>query len=172
MTEYVFFHLFPVIVAGTAMIMDLRSAKIDNGWILFSMFLGLIVCIWEKGISGIWFFMMGSILPLFLIILFLFGMLGAGDIKLFCALGSVLGISGIWKCILVSFFLGAGISAAILAVTHSFCERIHYFIQYMEHFFHTGEMTPYRSKEITALENFHFTVPIFMSVLLHAGGIY
>lgn len=87
----VFFHLFPVIVAGTAMIMDLRNAKIDNGWILFSMFLGLMICIREKGISGVCFFVTGSSFPLLLIILFLFGMLGAGDIKLFCALGGVMG---------------------------------------------------------------------------------
>lgn len=170
--DNVFFHLFPVIVAGTAMVMDLQSAKIDNGWILFSTFLGLIVCIWEKGLSGIWIYIMGSILPLFLIFLFFFGMLGAGDIKLFCALGSVLGMSEIWKCILVSFFLGACISAAILIFTRSFCERILYFIRYMEQFFRTGKIRSYRRKEISALENFHFTVPIFLSVLLYAGGIY
>ena len=35
--QYAFFHLFPVAVAGTAMIMDIRTAKVDNGWIIFSM---------------------------------------------------------------------------------------------------------------------------------------
>ena len=102
MISRVFFHLFPVIVAGTAMIMDLRNAKIDNGWILFSMFLGLMICIREKGISGVCFFVTGSSFPLFLIILFLFGMLGAGDIKLFCALGGVMGTGAVFRCILSS----------------------------------------------------------------------
>ena len=32
--QYAFFHLFPVTVAGTAMIMDIRTAKVDNGWII------------------------------------------------------------------------------------------------------------------------------------------
>ena len=39
--QYAFFHLFPVTVAGTAMIMDIRTAKVDNGWIIFSMSVGL-----------------------------------------------------------------------------------------------------------------------------------
>ncbi len=42
--QYAFFHLFPVAVAGTAMIMDIRTAKVDNGWIIFSMSVGLFVC--------------------------------------------------------------------------------------------------------------------------------
>ena len=33
-----FSYLFPVVIAGTAMTMDFRTAKVDNGWILFSMF--------------------------------------------------------------------------------------------------------------------------------------
>ena len=84
--QYAFFHLFPVTVAGTAMIMDIRTAKVDNGWIIFSMSVGLFVCIWQKNITGIGFFIMGSVMPLFLMILFAFGMIGAGDIKLtYCA---------------------------------------------------------------------------------------
>ena len=126
--QYAFFHLFPVTVAGTAMIMDIRTAKVDNGWIIFSMSVGLFVCIWQKNITGIGFFIMGSVMPLFLMILFAFGMIGAGDIKLFCALGAIMG-----------------------------CQTI---------------ISSYRRKSIAAPENFHFTIPVFISVLLYAGGIY
>ena len=101
--QYAFFHLFPVTVAGTAMIMDIRTAKVDNGWIIFSMSVGLFVCIWQKNITGIGFFIMGSVMPLFLMILFDFGMIGAGDIKLFCALGGIMGCESIIKCIFISF---------------------------------------------------------------------
>mgnify|MGYP000081419510 CR=1 FL=1 len=58
--QYAFFHLFPVAVAGTAMIMDIRTAKVDNGWIIFSMSVGLFVCIWQKNITGIWIFYNGK----------------------------------------------------------------------------------------------------------------
>ena len=55
-----FFHLFPVVVAAVAMIMDIRAAKVDNGWILFSLILGLTGCIWRKGIAGISLFRCGK----------------------------------------------------------------------------------------------------------------
>ena len=170
--QYGFLHLFPVIAALTAMIMDLRTAKVDNGWILFSMGIGLSVCIREKGICGAGFYLAGAAVPLLLTGLFVFGMLGAGDIKLFCALGGMLGSRAILKCILASFFTGACISATLLIFNCNISNRFLYFIHYIDHFAQTGKITPYRRKEITAPENFHFTVPIFISVLLYAGGFY
>lgn len=170
--QYGFLHLFPVIIALTALIMDLRTAKVDNGWILFSMGIGLFVCIWEKGVGGAGFYLAGTLIPLLLTGLFVFGMLGAGDIKLFCALGGVIGSRAILKCILVSFFTGACISVALLIFHCNICNRFLYLIKYTEHFVLTGEITPYRRKEITAPENFHFTIPIFISILLYAGGFY
>ena len=154
------------------MIMDLRTARIDNGWILFSMAVGAVCCTMEKGIAGMFFYAAGSSIPLILIILFGFGMLGAGDIKLFCALGGVMGTGAVFRCILSSFLLGAVFSVLFLITTRSFCERIQYFITYMENCRNTGEIIPYRRKEITAPENFHFTVPVFLSVMLYVGGIY
>ena len=154
------------------MIMDIRTAKIDNGWILFSMFLGLLGCIWQEGITEIGCFAMGSVIPLCLVILFIFGMIGAGDIKLLCALGGVMGPGAILKCILFSFLTGACIAAVLLIINRNFCERILYFIKYIQNTVSTGDITPYRRKDISAPENFHFTIPVFISVLLYAGGIY
>ena len=57
--QYAFFHLFPVAVAGTAMIMDIRTAKVDNGWIIFSMSVGLFVCM-AKEYYGNWIFYNGK----------------------------------------------------------------------------------------------------------------
>ena len=37
----------------------------------------------------------------------------------------------------------------------------------------TGEIRPYYSKgDVGFPENFHFTVPIFLSAVLYAGGVY
>ena len=115
---------------------------------------------------------MGSVIPLFLMIPFAFGMIGAGDIKLFCALGGIMGCESIIKCIFISFLTGAGISAALLIFNHNFCERILYFIEYVKCTVSTGKISSYRRKSIAAPENFHFTIPVFISVLLYAGGIY
>ena len=83
-----------------------------------------------------------------------------------------MGCESIIKCIFISFLTGAGISAALLIFNHNFCERILYFIEYVKCTVSTGKISSYRRKYIAAPENFHFTIPVFISVLLYAGGIY
>ena len=43
----------PLAIAGTAVMMDLRTARVDNGWILFSMILTLSGQILQNGGEGI-----------------------------------------------------------------------------------------------------------------------
>ena len=48
-----YFHTaFPVIAAGCAVLMDLRTMKVDNGWLLFCTLLGLLMQITESGIPN------------------------------------------------------------------------------------------------------------------------
>lgn len=44
---------------------------------------------------------------------FIFHMIGAGDIKLLCALGGIMGPRTVMECIVYSLLAGAGISLAI-----------------------------------------------------------
>ena len=162
----------PLVIAGTAAVMDLAVSRVTNEWILFSVIVTFFWRILQNGINGIPMFAAGVIIPaLILGGLFYFRMLGAGDIKLFCVLGGVMGPETVVKCIISSFLLGAVISLAILIFCGSFLTRIQYLIRYFQRFFQTGEVTPYRRKGMT-LENFHFTIPVFMSVVLYAGGVY
>lgn len=166
------YAIWPVIVAGVSVVMDIREARIDNGWIFFSICMGGILQILQGGADKLFPFAAGTILPfVFLGILFYFRMLGPGDIKLFCALGGVMGIRDIVWCIAVSFLLGAVISVAILIFCGDIRQRFQYFFQYFQDFLHTGKVKPYYRKGM-ALENFHFTVPVFLSVVLYAGGVY
>lgn len=163
----------PVIMAGVAVAMDLRTAKVDNGWIAFSLILGLIVRYMREGIHGIFIFASGVILPLLLLgVLYAFRMLGPGDIKLLCAMGGVMGSGKILKCIFFSLILGAGISIAILISNGDISQRFHYFYCYFRNFARTGQRKPYYRTGMSHLENFHFTVPVFLSAVLYAGGVY
>ena len=67
---------------------------------------------------------------------------------------------------------GAGISLAILISTGGIRRRFLYLYQYMNEFYCTGEIRPYYRKGMSFPENFHFTVPIFLSAVLYAGGVY
>ena len=96
-----------LIIAGTAVLMDLYQMRIKNGWIIFSFILSFIyeICIYRE--KNILFFICGAGVPLLLLgWLFYFRMLGSGDIKLFCALGSVMGPYRILWCIWYSFLPG------------------------------------------------------------------
>lgn len=165
--------VLPVVMAGVAMVLDLQTARVDNGWILFCLGTGLTAQILERGPGGLWDGFMGILLSAAVLgWLFLLRMLGAGDIKLFCALGSILGAEKILECIFFSMLIGAGISAAILISTGSISQRFLYFILYVKELINTGKIRPYHCGGMSSPENFHFTVPVFLSVVLYAGGAY
>ena len=71
----------------------------------------------------------------------------------------------------ISFLAGAVISLAILIFCGNPAERLRYLTSYLEDYLRTGIRKPYYHRGF-ALENFHFTIPVFMSVMLYAGGIY
>lgn len=107
--------IFPAIAAGGAVVDGIQRAKVDNAWLLFCLVISLTVQLMERGTGGFIAWSFGACTP-FLVLgwLFLFRMLGAGDIKLFCVMGSVLGPGTILRCIAYSFLIGAVISAALM----------------------------------------------------------
>lgn len=166
------YTVWPAVVAGVSVVMDVRETRIDNGWIIFSLCTGLLLQVYKHGIKAIPLFGAGAILPAMLLgILYYFRMLGAGDIKLFCSLGGMMGIRDITWCIAFSFLIGAALSAAVLAFYGIFFQRFRYFYQYLQEYMRTGYWKPYCKKGI-GLENIHFSVPIFLSVILYVGGVY
>jgi prepilin peptidase CpaA len=170
--KMIFYEWFPVVIAAVAVAMDLKTAKVDNGWILFSLGLGLLLRILTRGLWGVWLFLTGGLFPILCLgLLFQFRMLGAGDIKLFCAIGGILGIYRVSICMMVSLFIGACIAVALMVSNGSFHERFAYFENYIRTFIQTRECRPYYQNGMSAPENFHFTVPVLLSVLLCAGGV-
>ncbi|MBQ9064593.1 MAG: prepilin peptidase [Blautia sp.] len=154
-------------ISGTAMIMDLTFSGIDNEWILFSFFSGILWQVWMRGPSGGILAVSGAASALsVLFLLFVFSMLGAGDIKLFCSLGTILGPSGILKCIAGSFFTGAVISLFILVTRQITYIRFRYAFQYLNECIRTRRVIPYRKHGMEHPENIHFTIPIFLYLLL------
>ena len=158
-----FYRIFPAIAAGCAALMDIQRAKVDNGWLLFCVLVSLFTRIWKMDVSSLGSWILG--------ILFIFRMLGAGDIKLLSVIGSMIGPTKILNCISYSFLIGAVISAALMISSGIVCQRILYLLHYISVYFKTGKREPYY-KSGMPLENFHFTVPIFLSALLYAGGVY
>lgn len=161
-----------LIIALGAVCMDLLWDKVSNQWIFCAWIVGISYQLLCLGIQGAKVYLIGAVLPILLLFpLFFFRMLGAGDIKLFSALGGIIGYSAIIRSIIISFFIGAVFSAAFLLVCGNGAERFHYFFQYLSDYKRTGRLEPYfkRGKQV---ENIHFTVPILLGMLLYAGGFY
>ena len=162
----------PLIFSGVAVLMDLQTTRVDNGWILFSLLIGGFYRILCEGPFGLIPFFQGICFPfLVLIVLHYFRMLGSGDIKVFCVLGGLLGVRKIGYCIFWAFFFGGILSLFLLFIYGDFRRRFQYFFRYIQECMLTGEVKPYLQKGMR-LENIHFTVPIYMSVLLYTGGFY
>ncbi|MBQ8306695.1 MAG: prepilin peptidase [Blautia sp.] len=139
---------FPAVVSSVAMVMDLDSDRVDNGWLFFSAAAGVLLHLaggtfppWSSCLAGM-------LLPVLLLgPFFCFRMLGAGDVKLFCTLGLMLGADRILTCMFVSFLSG-GIYVIVRMAADHFVRR-----------------------QIRA-GTIHFTIPICLSIYLHLGGVF
>lgn len=152
--------------------MDLFRQKIENGWICLGWLTGLVFQICQHQGNGVLSFILGSIVPIaFLYVLFLFRMMGAGDIKLLSVIGGLMGPVSILHCLFFSLLFGAIVSFVVLIMCDNLFTRLRYFTEYFKRLLETKEILPYmvRGKR---MENVHFSVPIFMGVLLYVGGMY
>ena len=91
------------VLLGAACICDLKTYRIPNVLCGLGCLTG---CFWNTvlgGINGLGFALAGMLIPpVILFVLYRSGVLGAGDVKLFAAVGSVVG-TGILKVIIWSF---------------------------------------------------------------------
>lgn len=164
--------LFVLCFSGIAMCMDFLMERVVNGFIVVLFLTGFFWQMGENGIVGALSGGLGLLLPCVLLFpLFYFRMLGAGDIKLFSGLGIFLGVTAVFKLILCSLFLGGLLSFAFLISCGNFKERFSYFFNYVYEHSQSRVLCAYRKKG-SRPENFHFTVPIFLSVMLYVGGFY
>lgn len=161
-----------VLFATVAVCMDLNQERIDNRWIAFGWLIGSSYQLLENGLKGIGIFLLGAAVPiLMLYLLFVFRMIGAGDIKMLSVLGGFMGPVAIVVCMGISFIFGAVLSLAVMILCGNLMSRLRYFTGYFHRLTTTKEIIPYIHKG-KRMENIHFSVPILMSVLLFAGGFY
>lgn len=171
-------HCLVLTAVTGAVLMDLKTGEIANGWIVTIWLAGILVSWQERGGSGIRFWFFGMSIPLLCLFwLFLFRMLGAGDIKLFSAIGGFLGPAAILKCICLSFIFGAILSIGILIICGNIRQRLFKLTIYIKQIFimnfqrKTFVPVPYRDRK-WGMECIHFSVPILLAVLLWLGGLY
>jgi prepilin peptidase CpaA len=108
----VFNDILLLLVLLICIITDIKFRKIYNGVLIPALFLGLLVNLASDGLSGLFFGLKGFLLGLgFLIIPFIMGGIGGGDVKLLATIGAVKGPQFVFYT-----FLGMGLTGGILAI--------------------------------------------------------
>jgi prepilin peptidase CpaA len=86
-------YIFLIILLGAALYYDYKETKIPNWLTVAGMATGLGYYLLGYGINGIWFSLQGLAAGfLILLVIYLLGGIGAGDVKLFAAIGAMGGV--------------------------------------------------------------------------------
>ncbi|WP_165822320.1 A24 family peptidase [Paenibacillus montanisoli] len=113
------------ILIGIAFICDIRELRIPN-WLTVSFFAaGLVYHLGVDGWHGGFFSLLGALagfLPL--LVLYAFKGIGAGDVKLFGALGAVVGAGHSLQVLMYSILYGGLLGAALIVMNQSFARRM------------------------------------------------
>lgn len=107
--------------------MDMVWRKVKNIWIIYGLVSGLVLsfldsglfgnggCHLQMGSDGLVYSFIGMIMPLPLLYLYYYHIVGAGDIKLLMVVGSFLGVNNLFEAI-IPIIICAGISAIITLI--------------------------------------------------------
>lgn len=161
-----------VLVAAVCL-MDYRRTRIPNRMILLIFLYGLGYRYWDAGGGGAADFLINCILVLLLLYpLFKIGAVGAGDVKLFSVTAGCLSRQEI-PCFLVSSLLIAALISLIkICRERNGRERFFYLCAYLTDVCRTGHFSLYLADVPIKRAGVCLAGPVFLSLLLHMGGVY
>ncbi len=158
--------------------MDIKSFKVSNRLILGGIIIGLVFNLYEVGWFGIIKSFCGIMAPIVLLFfLFLFKVLGAGDIKLFSVIGSFFGITYVLHAIVISFFFAGILSVIHLIKYRQVFDRLQYLVDYFQTTYLKYSIGKKGIKRIQIVPYYdlkrdgykgviHFSIAIFSAVLI------
>jgi len=123
---------------------DIKTYKIKNIIVLPFILVGIITNLYFYHLNGFFISLSGILIPaVFLIPLYCLKMFGAGDVKLFSAIGSIMGLEFTLKTMAASFLAGGFIALLIMFIRKNLLQRFSYFYQFLKHCFLTLSFHPY-----------------------------
>ncbi|MFZ5645878.1 MAG: A24 family peptidase [Bacillota bacterium] len=166
------------VLLGFALYYDIKENKIKNIFTLPAAIAGIAVNAYENGFEGIIFSIKGWIVPIACLVFFyLINVMGAGDIKFFASIGSIMGLSFAGYSFVYSVYIGGIICIIILVRKGILISRIKYLFNYLKYTLYVGRITVYCLKESKRYK-FPFSVAIvpgtslqIIFTLLHQRGV-
>ncbi len=159
--------IITIILIMLALISDIRTYKIKNRLVGIFIIIGIATNVGLQGKQGIGFSFIGIISPVvILFLLYYLKMLGAGDIKLFSAIGAVMGVRFVVYAMAYSFLAGGIIALFIMLMRKNVMIRFKYFVQYIKACILSGLLLPYSDlKNKGGNEKFPFAYGIFLGTV-------
>lgn len=131
-----------------AVINDTISFRIDNKIILFFIVTGLVTGLARGGLKGFTGSAAGAVIPMIvLFLLYALKMLGAGDIKLMCAIGAIGGTGIVLPVMAYSFLVGGFIALIFIMLRRNAGVRAMYMFNYLKSCFLCHSILPYSDFE-------------------------
>ena len=160
----------------TAVIQDFMCMKISNRLILMGLFCSIAFGISIGGVPQIIYILWNISFPVIILyLLYVLGILGAGDIKLFSVIGGFTNFKTLTDCMLFSFAVGAVIAVARLLCNHNLQLSLLKARMYLQDVL-GGRITSYRREWAEEKNLMHFSIAILFGfviarvrVYLHAG---
>jgi prepilin peptidase CpaA len=157
-----------------ALINDIKHYKIPNKLNLCFLIAGIAFNLWTGDIRSA---LIGIVLPFVLFPLFALRMMGAGDIKLFCAIGAIVGFPHIVSIMAYSIVFN-GVIALILMVARKNCDGFKRLWQWCKFTAVCGQVVEYQSLDSKQKNIFRYAYGItlgccyYIVTTLVLGGRY
>jgi prepilin peptidase CpaA len=149
-----------------ATVFDLRQRRIPNALTLPVMAGGMILCTSLNGLDGFMLSAGGLLLGVaFLIPFYMMGGMGAGDVKLMGAVGSILGPQGVFTAFLFSAIAGGLYALFVLARSRALKQTASRYGFMLSGFLGTGQLT-YIPPEEVRLPRLCYGVAISLGTIL------
>ncbi|MCR4437124.1 MAG: A24 family peptidase [Clostridiales bacterium] len=158
-----------ILLLAAAAKSDCKTYKIKNSITLSFMLVGAATNIYAYGIEGLKLSLLGWGLPVALLfILYALRMLGAGDIKLFGAIGAIMGYKFAFYSIAYSFVCGGVMGVILLVIRHNAGKRFHSLLTYVKSSFLMLKPMSYSEfGDKTGGDKFHFSFAVLAGTLIH-----
>ena len=150
-----------------SLISDCKDYRIKNTIVYPFIAAGLVTNLCIGGFRGLAFSLLATLVPVFILfLLYSLKMLGAGDIKLFASIGSIMGTKFALLSIVYSFLLGGLIALIIICFRKNWNKRLEYFLRYIKSCFLTLSLLPYTNlKDTSDGAKFRFSYATVLGVL-------
>lgn len=152
------------ILTSIALYQDFKYYKIKNKLNFIFILLGFIYNIF---IGNILNSLIGFLFPIWMLILFRFRMMGAGDIKLFFALGAITGFPNILYISILSIILNGIIAFIIMILRKNFISRFKMIYYWLNNCFYSNKFIEYEGIDGERNGLFRYSIGIFLGNLIY-----